>query len=466
LKKLGSSFKSFHLGEMAACKDPNENRYGSQQYNPIQESHSGYQQNMIVGEPAIQHEGQENGAEAANSEYKPALEDPYEENNDCFRVVRSSKRMEIPCTRNEYQKYKVKVSRQVHEQVPRRVEYTDYEIREREEPYSVKRFETAYRDEDQQYTVQVPKKVTKMVKVTKRVPRTVYVNIVVEEPREETIMVSETRNRRVKVPYQKEVVDQKYRTVKESIPVTKFRTEYDTVAKTVYEDAWRTKVVPVTKLIHKEIPVYNVVRNENCRDCVQVDAYQTNYEHVEQPVEVLPESTYNAKQYVETYAPYIETHPEPTPIYQVAPQYEPQPVTNTHLMQDHGPAAATQPSPDVEQAPEYTPVKNPAPVMDNPEAAMVANASEPHEEQKVEKWVETQYSAPAEYDANNDGVLDAQEREVARKDGKLHVDRIAVVQNSQEGDAVVEELVSQPPRQNRRRKKNKSGGRRKRRSRR
>merc|ERR1711879_698372 len=119
-------------------------------------------------------------------------------------------------TRNEYQKYKVKVPKQMTKQVPRRVEYTDYEIRERQEPYVVKRFETAYRDEDQQYTVQVPKTVTQMVKVKKKVPRTVFVEIVVEEPRQVTIMTAETRTRRVKVPYQKEVVEQKYRTVKES----------------------------------------------------------------------------------------------------------------------------------------------------------------------------------------------------------------------------------------------------------
>merc|ERR1719320_1670735 len=284
---------------MAACSDPNGNQHGSQQYNQIPESQPRHENNIIVGEPAIQQVGQ--------------VEDPYEEKNDCFRVIRSSKKMEIPCTRNEYHRYKVKVPRQVTEQVPRRVEYMDYEIRERKEPYSVKRFETAHREEDQQYTVQVPKKVTRMVKVKKKVPKTVFVDIVMVEPREETIMVPETRTRRVKVPYQKEVVDQKYRTVKESIPVTKFRTEYDTVAKTVYEDAWRTRVIPVTKVVHEEIPVYNVVRNENCGDCVQVDAYPTGYDHVGPPVEVLPESTYNenAKTYVKSYPPYVETHPEP-----------------------------------------------------------------------------------------------------------------------------------------------------------
>merc|ERR1712060_365416 len=69
----------------------------------------------------------------------------------------------------------------------------------------------------------------------------------------------------------KQFVDQKYRKVKENVPVTKYRTEFDTVSKTIYEDAWRTKVVPVTKIVRKEIPVFNVVLNDDCGNCDQVD---------------------------------------------------------------------------------------------------------------------------------------------------------------------------------------------------
>merc|ERR1719427_1489008 len=130
-----------------------------------------------------------------NNSITTGAQDPFEDNSDCFRVVRTTKHVTVPCTRNEYRRYKVKVPKQVNEQVARRVEYTDYETRERKEPFSVKRYETAYREEDQSYTIQVPKKVTKMVKVTRKVPKTVYVNVVVEEPREETIMVPETRTR-------------------------------------------------------------------------------------------------------------------------------------------------------------------------------------------------------------------------------------------------------------------------------
>jgi len=479
---------------MAACNDPNENQSGNLQYYPIAESQPGTQENL-VGESAVRHEGQQIGAEAASIGYNPAVKEPYAEETDCFKVVRSTKHIEIPCTRNEYKRYKVVVPRQMTQQVPRRVEYTDYEIRERQEPYLVKGFETAYREEDQQYTVQVPKTVTRMVKVTKKVPKTVYVDVVVEEPREVTIMTPETRKRRVKVPYKKEVVEQKYRTVKESVPVRKYRTEYDTVTKTVYDDEWRTKMVPVTKLVQKDIPVYNVVQNEDCADCVQVDAYPAGYDRVEPAMQVLPGSTYegNVEPYVETYPRYVEIRTEPAPTYQAAEQYEPQSVINAQVIEDHDPAPATQPSSHADNAEPvqvnqdsayaqtssyadnaepvqvmqdsvYVPANEPTPVVNTSEPARITNASEPHDEPQVEKYSVTQYSAPAEYDTNKDGVLDAQEREVAQADGNLNVDQNVVVENQQDLGAVVDAL-SQPS-QNRARKKRKSrGSRRRRRSR-
>merc|ERR1719397_920520 len=111
----------------------------------------------------------------------------------------------------------------------------------------------------------------------------------------------------------------------------------------------------------------------------------------------------------------------------------------------------------------------PVQVMKSSEQASLANASKSQEEQKSEKFIKTKYSVPAEYDTNNDGVIDTQEFDNAREDGNVHVDGIAVVQNPKEGGAVVEEHFSQAPRQNetrRRKKKKKSGGKRKRKSRR
>jgi len=269
---------------------------------------------------------------------------------DCFKVLRTSKRVEIPCTRNEYRRYKVSVPKTIHSRVPRRVQYTDFEIREREEPYTVKRCETAYRDEEQPYTVQIPKKVTKMVKVTKKVPKTVYVDVVTEEPLESTIMVPETRTRVVKVPYQKQFVDQKYRKVKENVPVTKYRTEYDTVSKTIYEDAWRTKVVPVTKIVRKEIPVFNVVLNEDCGNCDQVDQVyagtagnvitgnpdRTEQETYQNEVDANAEAPAQP-----TPAQNNSTHTETGQTFQAAQQYEQPPAPDSGVMHQPDVQAAT-----------------------------------------------------------------------------------------------------------------------------
>jgi len=599
-----------------------------QQYYPTGESQHDLQSNPnFVSEHSIRQEGQVIETSAMNNRFTTGVQDPYEDENDCFRVVRSSRHVSVPCTRNEYRRYKVKVPKQVHEQVPKRVQYTDYETRERKEPYSVKRFETAYREEDQQYTVQVPKKVTKMVKVTKRVPKTVYVNIVTEEPREETIMVSETRKRSVKIPYQKQVLDVKYRTVTDSVPVTKYRTAYETVAKTVYEEQWKTECVPVTNIVHKEIPVYNIVPNEDCGECEQIDSYPTNNNQIGSLVEVLPERTYNdqAKPYVQTYPPYVETHRETASTYQVAPQNEPQllmnsypnpvpdkqvapkykkphvktypdnvethrvstnqvalhnepqlltnsyprpvpgyqvgpkaqpvvnerlasvstnqfafqnepqlftnsyprpvpanqvgpkaqPVVNAHLAtvstnqvasekgqlvmntytgaaptyqvaqqnefqevmdikvtQDPDPATSmklstvTGNNEQVEnmQSSESAPMKEGTPVQDNAHLASDANDDAPQDEQKVENWIETKYSAPLAYDINNNGLLDPNETENAREEGNLRIQE--VVENPEKGGTNKEEHISKPGLPKRGKKIKKSGKKRRRRKRR
>jgi len=152
---------------------------------------------------------------------------------DCVQVVRDTKTVQVPCTRNTYQKYSVKVPRQVTEQVPRTVTYTDYESRQKQVPYTVNRSERRVRMQTETY--QVP--------VTKYYKRTVM----------------ETRTRQVPVPYFVNVPETKYRTVTEQIPVQKSKVEMDSVMKTVYDTQMRTRCVPQTKMVTKQIPVYNVV---------------------------------------------------------------------------------------------------------------------------------------------------------------------------------------------------------------
>jgi len=152
---------------------------------------------------------------------------------DCVQVVRDTKTVEVPCTRNTYQKYSVKVPRQVTEQVPRTVTYTDYESRQKQVPYTVNRSEKRVRMQTETYQVPVTKYYKKIV--------------------------METRTRQVPVPYFVNVPETKYRTVMEQVPVQKSKVEMDSVVKTVYDTQMRTRCVPQTKMVTKQIPVYNVV---------------------------------------------------------------------------------------------------------------------------------------------------------------------------------------------------------------
>jgi len=152
---------------------------------------------------------------------------------DCVQVVRETKTVEIPCTRNTYQKYTVKVPRQVTEQVPKTVTYTDYDSRQKQVPYTVNRSERRIRMQTEKY--QVP--VVKYYKKT----------------------VMQTVERQVPVPYFVNVPETKYRTVTEKVPVQRTKVEMEDVVKTVYDTQTRTRCVPVTKMVTKQIPVYNVV---------------------------------------------------------------------------------------------------------------------------------------------------------------------------------------------------------------
>jgi len=119
--------------------------------------------------------------------------------DDCVQVVTNIRTVTIPCTRNTYKQYTLKVPRQITEQVPRTVTYTDYEYRQKQVPYTVHRPERRYRMEKQTYQVPVDKYFKK------------------------TVM--ETREKQVPVPYYVNVSETKYCTVTENIPVQKTRVE-------------------------------------------------------------------------------------------------------------------------------------------------------------------------------------------------------------------------------------------------
>jgi len=182
-----------------------------------------------------------------------------EDCNDCVQVVKNIKTVQVPCTVNTYKKYTVKVPRQVSEQVPRTVRYTDFEPRQKQVPYTDYRSERRTRMETQKYQVPVTTTHTRMVPVTKKVPKTVYVDVTTQVPQAYKKTVMQTKERQVPVPYYVNVPETKYRTVTEQVPVQKTKTRMDTVTKTVYDTQVRTRCVPETKIVSKQIPVFNVV---------------------------------------------------------------------------------------------------------------------------------------------------------------------------------------------------------------
>jgi len=184
---------------------------------------------------------------------------PQEDCADCVQVVKNYKTVQVPCTRNAYKEYTVKVPRQVPEQVPRTVHYTDYETRSKQVPYTVNRSEKRTRMETQKYTVPVPVTKIRMVPVTKKVPKTIYVDVTEHVPQQYSTVTMQTKERQVPVPYYVNVPETKYRTVTEQVPVPKTKIRMETVTKTVYDTQVRTRCVPETKMVSKDIPVYNVV---------------------------------------------------------------------------------------------------------------------------------------------------------------------------------------------------------------
>lgn len=95
------------------------------------------------------------------------------DHDNSFQVLRSTKTVVFPCTRNKCSTYAVKVPRRVSEQIPRTVKYTSYETRKIKVPYTVNRRERRINMETQKYQVPVTTSHVKMVSVTKKEPKTV-----------------------------------------------------------------------------------------------------------------------------------------------------------------------------------------------------------------------------------------------------------------------------------------------------
>jgi len=208
--------------------------------------------------------------------------------DDCIDITRSTRTVQVPCTFNKMEQYTVKVPRQITEQRPRTVQYTDFENRMKSVPYTYNRSERRTRMETQSYQVPVTNTQTRMVPVTKKVaktvmvPKTVYVDVTSQEPKQFTTTNMETRTRQVPVPYFVNVPETRYRTVTEKVPVQKTKVEMDTVSKTVYDTQVKNRCVQGTRICSKTIPVYDVrskppapCRNEYDYGSGQGNGYET-----------------------------------------------------------------------------------------------------------------------------------------------------------------------------------------------
>merc|ERR1719461_2692570 len=175
----------------------------------------------------------------------------------------STQKVTVPCTRNTYKQYTVKVPRVVREKVPRTGKYVDMEKRTKTVPYTMTRTETRYRNKLQTYKTPFTHPVPKMVSVKTKAPKTIYVDVVKQVPRTEmkTTMVSKTKN--VRVPYQVNLKETKYSTVTEQVPVNKTKVVVEDRVRIVNDTQVRTRCVPVTKMVTKQIPVYTVVAKPN-----------------------------------------------------------------------------------------------------------------------------------------------------------------------------------------------------------
>jgi len=175
--------------------------------------------------------------------------------NECFDIVKSSQTYTVPCTKQVREAYTVQVPKTKAITVNKQEPYIDYETRSKEVPYQWLDRRTVTRSVPTCRTFPIIKNVCTSVRarrrgllgrrcyVKKKCPRTVYVRKRVCTPRQ----------------FCQSVPRVGWKTVQESVPVTKFRTKTEVKYKTENVPERRYKTRNVTKMVQKTVPVYNVV---------------------------------------------------------------------------------------------------------------------------------------------------------------------------------------------------------------
>merc|ERR1719273_2275189 len=178
---------------------------------------------------------------------------------DCVKVVKTMKQVKVPCHRNEYKQFTVKVPKQVTETCPQTVRWTDYEKRTKSVPFQDFKKEKRVKYVNQKITVPDVKCVTKMVSITKKVPKTIYVDMTTQEPRQNIVHGTRTIQKTIKIPFEASVPFTNYKTVTYQVPVQKSKIQMVKRTKTVMMPETRTKCVPKVTMVTRNIPVYSVV---------------------------------------------------------------------------------------------------------------------------------------------------------------------------------------------------------------
>merc|ERR1719273_1218791 len=155
------------------------------------------------------------------------------------------KQVRVPCHRNEYKQFTVKVPKNITETVPQTINFTAMENRCKTVPVQEFRKEQRVKVVNQKITVPDVKCVTKMVKVTKKVPKTIYVNMTEEVPRQNIVHGTKTIHKTVRIPYEASVPITSYKTINYNVPVQKSKINM----------VKRNKTITSYKTINYNVPV-------------------------------------------------------------------------------------------------------------------------------------------------------------------------------------------------------------------
>merc|ERR1719412_1228267 len=143
---------------------------------------------------------------------------------DCEGMLKTVVRMEkrtVPCIQKSVKHYKVKVAKQITVPQQRKVTWTDYVKETKQVPYTDYKMENRVKFKNVKMTVPDVRTVTDMVKITTKMPKTIYVDVTRTEPRTRKVHCTKTVNKTIKIPYQASVPYQTFKKVTSMVPVKK-----------------------------------------------------------------------------------------------------------------------------------------------------------------------------------------------------------------------------------------------------